>query len=68
VVGTIVFRCATPLLIICHTTTTMCHEHNNQPKQGCAAKMRLAAGIDGGSVSNNNGKDASATTAMMPMQ
>jgi hypothetical protein len=68
VVGTVVFRRATPLLIICRTTTTMRREHNNQPKEGCAAKICLTAAIDDGSVSGNDGKDASATTAMMPMQ
>jgi hypothetical protein len=68
VVGTVVFRCTTPLLIICCTTTTMRREHNNQPKEGCAAKICLTAAIDNGSVGDNNGKDASATTAMMPVQ
>jgi hypothetical protein len=68
VVGTIVFRCTTPLLIICRTTTTMRCEHNNQLKEGCTAKICLTAAIDGGSVSSNNGKDASATIAMMPVQ
>jgi hypothetical protein len=68
VVGTVVFRRATPLLIICRTTTTMRREHNNQPKEGCAAKICLIAAIDDGSVGGNDGKDASATTAMMPVQ
>jgi hypothetical protein len=68
VVGIIVFRRATPLLIICRTTTTMCHEHNNQPKEGCAAKICLTAAIDDSSVGGNDGKDASARTAMMPVQ
>jgi hypothetical protein len=68
VVDTVIFRRATPLLIICHTTMTMSCEHNNQPKEGCAAKIFLTAAIDDGSVGGNNGKDASATTAMMPVQ
>jgi hypothetical protein len=68
VVGTVVFHRATPLLIICCTTTTMHHEHNNQPKEGCVAKICLTAAIDNGSVCGNDGKDASATTAMMPVQ
>jgi hypothetical protein len=68
VVSTVIFRHATPLLIICRITTTMHHEHNKQPKEGCAAKICLTAAIDDGSVSGNNGKDASATTAMMPVQ
>jgi hypothetical protein len=67
-VGTVVFCRATPLLIICRTTTTICREHNNQPKEGCAAKICLTAAIDSGSVGGNDGKDASATTAMMPVQ
>ncbi len=46
----------------------MCREHNNQPKEGRAAKMNLMAAMDDGSVGGNNGKDASAMTAMMPMQ
>jgi hypothetical protein len=68
VVGTIVFLCATPLLIICRTTRTMRREHNNQPKEGCAAKIFLTAAIDDGCVGGNDGKDASATTAMMPVR
>jgi hypothetical protein len=70
VVGTVVFRRATPLLIICHTTMTMRCEHKNQPKEGCTAKICLTAAIDDGSVgvSGNDGKDASAATAMMPVQ
>ncbi len=31
VVGIVIFCCATPLLVICRTTTAMCGEHNNQP-------------------------------------
>ncbi len=53
--------------VLC-TTATMRHEHNNQPKEGCAAKICLTAAIDDGSVSGNNGKDASTTTVMMPVQ
>jgi hypothetical protein len=68
VVGTVVFRRATPLLIICQTTTLMRREHNNQPKEGCAAKISLTAAIYDGSVGGNDGKVASATTAMMPVQ
>jgi hypothetical protein len=68
VVGTVVFRHATPLLIICRTTATMRREHNNQPKEGCMAKICLTVAIDDGSVGSNDGKDASATTAMMPVQ
>jgi hypothetical protein len=67
VVGTVVFRRTTPLLIICHTTMTMRRERNNQPKEGCAVKICLTAAIDNGSVGGNNGKDASTTTAMMPV-
>jgi hypothetical protein len=65
VVGTIIFRCATSLLIIFRTTTAICHEHNNQPKEGCAAKICLTAAIDNGSVGSNDVKDASAMMAMM---
>jgi hypothetical protein len=43
-------------------------KHNNQPKEGCAAKIRLMAAMDGGSVGGDDGKNASATTAMMPVQ
>jgi hypothetical protein len=68
VVGTIIFRCATPLLIICRTTMTMHCEHNNQPKEGCTAKICLTAAIDDGSVGGNDGKNASATMAMMPVR
>jgi hypothetical protein len=68
VVGTVIFRHATPLLIICRTTMTMHCEHNNQPTEECAAKICLTAAIDNGSVGGNNGKDASTTTAMMPVQ
>ncbi len=46
----------------------MHHEHNNQPKEGCAAKIRLTAEMDDGSVGGNDGKDASARMAMMPVQ
>ena len=46
----------------------MCREHNNQPKEGCAAKICLTVAIEDGSVGGNDGKDASATTAMMPVQ
>ncbi len=46
----------------------MRREHNNQPKEGCTAKICLTAAIDDGSVGGNNGKDASATVAMMPVQ
>jgi hypothetical protein len=67
VVGTVIFRRATPLLIICRTTTTMRCEHNNQPKEGCAAKMCLTVAIDDGSVSGNDCKDASTTMVMMPV-
>jgi hypothetical protein len=65
VVGTVVFQLATPLLFICYTTTTMCREHNNQPKEGGAAKICLTAAIDTGSVGGNDGKDDSAMTTMM---
>jgi hypothetical protein len=68
VVGTVIFCRATPLLIICRTTMPMRGEHNSQPKEGCAAKICLTAAIDNGSVGGNDGKDASATTAMMPVQ
>jgi hypothetical protein len=68
VVGTVIFRRATPLLTFCRTTTTMCREHNNQPKEGCTAKICLTAAIDNGSVGGNDGKDASATMAMMPVR
>jgi hypothetical protein len=68
VVGTIVFRRATPLLITCRTTTTMRREHNNQPQEGCTVKICLTAVIDNGSVGSNDGKDASATMAVMPVQ
>jgi hypothetical protein len=54
--------------VICCTTTAMRRENNNQPKEGCAAKMGLTGAMDDGSVSCNDGKDASATTAMMPVQ
>jgi hypothetical protein len=47
---------------------TMRNKHNNQPKEGCAAKMHLMAAMYNGSVSSNDGKDASATMAMMPVQ
>jgi hypothetical protein len=67
-VGTVFFRCATSFLIICRITTAMRREHNNQPNEGCAAKICLTAAIDDGSVGGNNGKDASATTAMMPVR
>ncbi len=46
----------------------MHREHNNQPKEECAAKICLTAAIDDGSVGGNNGKDANSTTAMMPVQ
>ncbi len=46
----------------------MHHEHNNQPKEECMAKICLTAAIDDGSVGGNNGKDASVTMAMMPVQ
>jgi hypothetical protein len=68
VVGTVVFRRATLLLIICRTTTTMRCKHNNHLKEGCAAKICLTAAIDDGSVGGNDGKDASAMTVMMPMR
>jgi hypothetical protein len=68
VVGTIVFRRTTPLLITCRTTTSMRCECNNQPKEGCAAKICLIVAIDDGSVGGNDGKDASATTVVMPVQ
>jgi hypothetical protein len=68
VVGTVIFRHTTPLLIICCTIKTMHHEHNSHPKEGCSAKICLTAAIDDGSVGGNNGKDASAITTMMPVQ
>jgi hypothetical protein len=68
VVGTVIFHHATALLIICRTTMTMHREYNNHPKEGCVAKIRLKVAIDDGSVSGDNGKDASATTVMMPVQ
>jgi hypothetical protein len=43
-------------------------KHNNQPNKGCTAKMHLMAAMDNSSVGSNNGKDASATTAMMPVR
>ncbi len=67
VVGTVSFHSATPHLILCCTTTTMRCEYNNQPKEGCAAKICLTAAIDDGSIGGNEGKDASAMTAMMPV-
>jgi hypothetical protein len=68
VVGIIVFHCATPLLVICRTTTAMHGKHDNQTKEGCAAKICKMAAVDGGSVGGNDGKDASTTAAMMPVQ
>jgi hypothetical protein len=46
----------------------MHREHNNHPKEGCAAKICLTAAIDDGSVGGNDGNNASKTTAMMPVQ
>jgi hypothetical protein len=46
----------------------MCPEHNNQPKEGCAAKICLIVAMDDGSVGGDDGKDASSTAAMMPVQ
>jgi hypothetical protein len=46
----------------------MCREYNNQLKEGCTVKICLTAAIDDGSVGGNDGKDASATMAMMPVQ
>ncbi len=43
-------------------------KNNNQPKEGCAAKMHLMAMMNNGSVGSNDGKDASTTMAMMPVQ
>jgi hypothetical protein len=40
---------------------------NNQPKEGRAAKMHSTVVMDDGSVDGNDGKDASATTAIMPV-
>ncbi len=68
VFGTTIFCHATPLLIIFHITTAMRGKHNNQPKEGCAAKIHLTVAMDNSSVSGKNGKDASATKAMMPVQ
>jgi hypothetical protein len=68
VVGIAVFRHAAPLLVICRTTTAMRGEHNNQPKEGCTAKIHLTAAMDDGSVGGNDGKDASAMMVMMPVQ
>jgi hypothetical protein len=53
---------------VLRTTMTMRREQTNQPKEGCAVKIYLTAAIDNDSVSGNDGKDASATTAMMPVQ
>jgi hypothetical protein len=43
-------------------------KHNNQQKEGCTAKIRSTAAMDDGSVGGNDGNDASATMAMMPVQ
>jgi hypothetical protein len=43
-------------------------EHNNQTKEGCAAETHLMVAIDNGSVGSDDGKDASAMTATMPVQ
>ncbi len=68
VVGIVVFCRTTPLLVICCTTTAMHSKHTNQPKEGCTAKICLMAMMENGSVGSNDGKDASATMAMMPVQ
>jgi hypothetical protein len=43
-------------------------KYNNQLKEGYTAKMHLMAAMDDGSVAGNDGKEASATMAMMPVQ
>jgi hypothetical protein len=68
VIGIIVFCHAKPLLVICRTTTAMCGKHNNQPKEGCAANICLMAAMGDDSVGGNDGKDASTTMAIMPVQ
>ena len=68
VVGIAIFRRATLLFVICRTTTAIRGKHNNPQKEGCVAKICLTAVMDDCSVGGNDGKDASATTAMMPVQ
>ncbi len=55
-------------VIICRTATAMHGGHKNQPKERFVATMHLTAAIEDSSVGGNDGKDASAKMAMMPVQ
>jgi hypothetical protein len=67
-VGISAFRCATPLLVICCTTSAVHSKYSNQSKEECAAKICLATEMEDGSVGGNDGKDAIAMTAMILVQ
>jgi hypothetical protein len=77
VIGVAVFCRATSSIcgiVICHTTTAMHGEHNNKPKEGCAAKMPATEAKKQKTTSRSNKRirgwcitNASAMTAMWTM-